>query len=82
MRPTAIWLSAISTALLSCVSAGDHILMADCVYAPSRHFADVVLKRLGVETTYFDPTIGAGYVVPRVATLRPFSARLQFSQRF
>ena len=53
-------LSAISTALLSCVSAGDHVLMADCVYAPSRHFADVVLKRLGVETTYFDPAIGAG----------------------
>ena len=30
----------------------------------------------------FDPTIGAGYIVPRVATLRPFSAGLQFSQRF
>src|SRR5438874_11160301 len=53
-------LSAISTALLSCVSAGDQILMADCVYAPSRHFTDGILKRLGIETVYFDPTIGAG----------------------
>src|SRR5262249_19672735 len=53
-------LSAVSTALLASVSAGDTILMADCVYAPSRHFADGVLKRLGVETIYFDPTIGAG----------------------
>src|SRR5262249_18665935 len=42
------------------VAAGDQILMADCVYVPTRHFADVVLKRLGVETVYFDPTIGAG----------------------
>jgi cystathionine beta-lyase len=53
-------LSAVSTALLSSVSAGDQILMADCVYAPSRHFADIVLKRLGVETVYFDPAIGGG----------------------
>jgi len=53
-------LSAVATALLASVSAGDAILMADCVYAPSRHFADGVLKRLGVETVYFDPTIGAG----------------------
>jgi cystathionine beta-lyase len=53
-------LSAVCTALLACVSAGDEVLMADCVYAPSRHFADVVLKRLGVATVYFDPEIGAG----------------------
>jgi cystathionine beta-lyase len=53
-------LSAVSTALLSVLSAGDQLLMVDCVYSPSRHFADVVLKRLGVETVYFDPAIGAG----------------------
>jgi cystathionine beta-lyase len=57
-------LSAIATALLSCLSAGDHLLMVDCVYAPARHFATTVLRRLGVTTTFFDPTIGAG-----VATL-------------
>ena len=37
-------LSAVSTALLSCVAAGDHILMVDCVYGPVRHFADTVLE--------------------------------------
>lgn len=53
-------LAAISTALLSCLSAGDHLLMVDCAYYPTRHLAETVLKRFGVETTYFDPAIGAG----------------------
>ena len=53
-------LAAITTALLACLKAGDQLLMADCVYAPARHFADGVLKRLGIDTVYFDPTIGAG----------------------
>ncbi|MCR4282528.1 MAG: cystathionine beta-lyase [Bauldia sp.] len=53
-------LAAAATALLSCVSAGDRILLVDSVYAPVRHFADTVLKRLGVETVYYDPLIGAG----------------------
>lgn len=52
-------LSAVSTALLSCLKSGDRLLMADCVYGPTRHFADTVLKRLGVEIHYFDPVIGA-----------------------
>jgi cystathionine beta-lyase len=53
-------LAAISTALLSCLSAGDHLLMVDCAYYPSRHLTETVLKRFGVETTFFDPAIGAG----------------------
>jgi cystathionine beta-lyase len=53
-------LSAVSTALLSCLQAGDHLLMVDCTYEPVRHLADTVLKRIGVETTYFDPLIGSG----------------------
>jgi len=52
--------AAIATALLSIVNAGDHILVSDSVYRPTRVFADSVLKRLGVETTYYDPLIGAG----------------------
>lgn len=52
-------LSAISTALLSVVKAGDHILVMDTVYRPTRIVCDGVLKRLGIETTYFDPLIGA-----------------------
>ena len=52
-------LSAISTALLSVVKAGDHILVADTVYRPTRVVCEGILKRLGVETTYFDPLIGS-----------------------
>jgi cystathionine beta-lyase len=53
-------LSAVATALLSALQSGDHLLMADCVYQPTRHFALTVLKRLGIETTFYDPTIGVG----------------------
>jgi len=53
-------LSAISTALLSVVSAGDHLLVADSVYRPTRDFCDGVLARLGVTTTYYNPLVGAG----------------------
>ena len=52
-------LAAISVALLAFVEAGDHILVTDSVYRPGRSFCDTILKRLGVETTYFDPLIGA-----------------------
>jgi cysteine-S-conjugate beta-lyase len=53
-------LAAISTTLLSVTKAGDHILVCDNVYRPSRNFCNGVLARYGVETTYFDPRIGAG----------------------
>lgn len=52
-------LSAISTALLAVLSAGDHLLVNDSVYRPTRNFSDGLLKRMGVETTYYDPLIGA-----------------------
>jgi cystathionine beta-lyase len=55
-------LSAISTALLSFVASGDHILVSDSVYRPTRRFCDNVLKRLGVTTTYYDPLVGGGIV--------------------
>jgi len=51
-------LAAISTTLLSVTSAGDHILVCDNIYRPSRNFCNGVLARYGVETTYFDPLIG------------------------
>jgi cystathionine beta-lyase len=53
-------LAAISTTLLAVTKAGDHILVCDNVYRPSRNFCNGVLARYGVETTYFDPHIGAG----------------------
>jgi cystathionine beta-lyase len=51
-------LAAISTALLAVLEAGDHLLVCDSVYRPTRHFCDTLLKRFGVETTYYDPLIG------------------------
>jgi cystathionine beta-lyase len=51
-------LAAISTTLLAVLKAGDHLLVCDNVYRPSRNFCNGVLARYGVETTYFDPLIG------------------------
>jgi cystathionine beta-lyase len=53
-------LAAVATALLAFLKSGDHLLMVDSVYGPARHFCDGPLKDLGVETTYYDPLIGAG----------------------
>jgi cystathionine beta-lyase len=43
---------------LSALSTGDTVLMVDCVYGPVRHFAETMLKQLGIETVFFDPNIG------------------------
>ena len=53
-------LSAIATALMSVAGSGDHLLVTDSVYRPTRNFCEGVFKRMGVETTYYDPLIGAG----------------------
>ncbi|WP_417763149.1 cystathionine beta-lyase [Shewanella sp.] len=52
--------AAISGALLSFLKSGDHLLMVDSVYEPTRDLCDKILKGYGVETTYYDPLIGAG----------------------
>ena len=52
-------LAAISTALLAVAGAGDHTLVTDSVYRPTRNFCNSVFKRLGIETAYYDPLIGA-----------------------
>ncbi|MGI9406878.1 MAG: cystathionine beta-lyase [Hyphomicrobiaceae bacterium] len=51
-------LSAVTSAILALVEAGDHILVTDSVYRPTRIFCDMVLTRLGVETEYYDPLVG------------------------
>src|ERR1700756_3600200 len=51
-------LAAISAALLSVVHAGDHVLVPDSAYGPTRTFCGQILSRLGVSTTYYDPGIG------------------------
>jgi cystathionine beta-lyase len=52
-------LAAISAAMLAFVGAGDHVLICDSAYTPTRNLSENFLKRFGVETTYYDPHIGA-----------------------
>src|SRR6267142_3817133 len=53
-------LAACAGALLAFLSSGDHVLMSDSVYGPTRTLAKGVLKRFGVSATFFDPLVGAG----------------------
>jgi cystathionine beta-lyase len=53
-------LAAVTVPFLAFLSAGDHALIVDSVYTPTRHFCDTMLTRLGVEVEYYDPAIGAG----------------------
>jgi cystathionine beta-lyase len=53
-------LAAISVALLTALKAGDHMLVSDSAYLPTRTFCDGFLARMAVETTYYDPLVGAG----------------------
>jgi len=53
-------LAAISVAMTAVLKAGDHVLLTDSAYLPTRQFADRVLRRFGVEVSYYDPRIGAG----------------------
>jgi cysteine-S-conjugate beta-lyase len=50
-------LSAITVPLLAYLKAGDHLLVPDSVYGPTRTFCDGMLRRYGVETSYYDPSI-------------------------
>ncbi len=52
-------LSAISSTILSLVKSGDHILITDSAYEPTRDFAKGILRNMGVETTFYDPMTGA-----------------------
>ncbi len=67
--------TAITTVLLGLTGAGDHILVTDSAYQPTRLFAEGVLRRFAVETTYYDPAIGAG-----IAELIRPSTRLVFTE--
>ena len=66
-------LAACTIPILGYVKAGDHILVTDSVYGPTRRFCDVQLKRIGVATTYYDPLAGADIA----ALMRP-ETRLVF----
>jgi cystathionine beta-lyase len=53
-------LAAIVGSLFSFLKAGDHLLMTDTTYAPTRKFCENQLAKLNITTTYYDPMIGAG----------------------
>ncbi len=52
--------SAISLIQLAFLKAGDHVLIPESVYGPNRSFANRVLRKFGVEVTYYEPLIGSG----------------------
>jgi cystathionine beta-lyase len=53
-------LAAVTAAICAVLKAGDELLMVDSVYGPTRHFCDIVLKRFGISTRYYDPLASAG----------------------
>jgi cystathionine beta-lyase len=52
--------AAIACALMAVLKPGDQLLMVDSAYDPTRNFCEQMLKPLGIDTLYYDPTIGAG----------------------
>ncbi len=68
-------LMACTIPFLAFAEARAHVLITDTVYGPTRRFADRMLSRWGCETTYFDPTIGAG-----IADLIRPSTKLIFAE--
>ena len=55
---TASGLAAVTLSIMAFVEQGDHILIVDSAYGPTRAYCDTVLKRFGVDTTYYDPLLG------------------------
>jgi cysteine-S-conjugate beta-lyase len=64
------------------LKAGDHVLVCDNIYRPSRNFCNGVLARYGVETTYFDPLIGAAIAKLFKANTRAVMLEAPGSQSF
>ncbi|MCL7726249.1 cystathionine beta-lyase [Actinobacillus pleuropneumoniae] len=52
--------AAVTNSILAFVSQGDHVLMTGAAYEPTQDFCNVILKNIGVSTTYYDPLIGEG----------------------
>ena len=51
--------AAVAGALLAVLHPGDHLLMVDSAYDPTRRLCDDYLARRGIQTTYYDPLVGA-----------------------
>ena len=63
-------LAAVSTTLMAFSQSGDHVLVADTVYGPTRLFCEEFLSRQGIQVEFYDPMIGAGIE----ALIRPNTA--------
>ncbi|MGX3065975.1 cystathionine beta-lyase [Ursidibacter arcticus] len=50
--------AAVSNSILAFVQQGDHILMTGAAYEPTQDFCNIILKKMGIATTYYDPLIG------------------------
>jgi cystathionine beta-lyase len=57
---TSSGVAAITGVFLAFLGHGDHVLVPDTVYDPVRRLCNRTLGRMGIETTYYDPTIGSG----------------------
>ncbi len=68
-------LAAVTVPLLAFLSAGDHVLIVDSVYGPTRNFANTMLRRMGVEVQYYDPTIGGA-----IASLMKPNTKVVFTE--
>ncbi len=68
-------LAAITALLIAFTQAGDHILVSDAVYHPTRRVSNRLLARYGVSVTYYDPLIGSG-----IAELITDKTRLVFAE--
>jgi cystathionine beta-lyase len=68
--------TAITAALLTLLRSGDHVLVTDSVYAPTRVFCQGTLARFGVAVDYFDPGIGGAGIAELI---RP-ETRLVFTE--
>ena len=67
--------TAITATLMALLEAGDHLLVPDSVYQPTRRFCDQILRKFGITTTYYDPLVGGG-----IADLMQPSTKLVFCE--
>jgi len=59
-RLTPSGLAAVASVMMAFLNTGDHVLVTDSAYRPTRNLCNGLLKRMGIEATFYDPLIGAG----------------------
>jgi cysteine-S-conjugate beta-lyase len=52
-------MASLAIVFLSVLRAGDHVLVPDSVFWPTKKVVDGLLRRIGIEANYYDPMIGA-----------------------